>query len=275
MFNEMYLDADTVKNIPLITEGVSLSDLFPEKVFAAIEKFKFGEIDNLIIHGAHLPHVVPETPQEIRKAPVDVFPAYVIESIGDFLGKISDKKVENSIRFRSGTGYVNEETWHGHYQYKYSVFYCLRADEEAKTYFFSANTLIQTAPSEIATLLVRPLSYIQGDEPFPLISKNKSGYEISHYIYGRSDIEQYIKDLDLPDVTKTLAHILADVQDESAKKAVEYLLNALKNCPDYISYKPGDIALYNEECTMRFSPGYTPSTQPIEDRWILALSVQK
>lgn len=275
MFNELYLDTETIKNLPLITEGVSLSALFPKEVITAIEKFKSGEIDNLIIHGSPIPDQIPETPQEIRKAPVDLFPAYIIESIGDFLGKISYKKIENTIRFRSEIGHVNEETWHGHHQYKYSVFYCLRADERAKTYFFSANTLLQTAPPEVASLLVRPLPYIQAKAPFPLISKNESGYEISHHIYGRSDIEKYIKDLDLPDVVKALTHILANVQDENTKKAIEYLLNILKNCPDYISYKPGDIALYNEECTMRFSPGYNPSTQSTEDRWILALSIEK
>lgn len=275
MFNELNLDTENVKNLPLITEAVSLDNLFPEKVIAAIEKFKSGELDNLIIHGLPVPQATPETPQEIRKVPIGLFPVYIVESIGNFLGKISDKNIENTIRFRSETEYVNEETWHGHYQYKYSVFYCLRADAQAKTYFFSANKFLETAPAEIVPLLVAPLKYIQSEEPFSLISKNESGHEISHHIYGRSDIEQYIKDLDLPDVVKALTHILATSQDENAKKAVDYLLNALKNCPDYICYKSGDIALYNEECTMRFSPGYTPSTQPTEDRWILALSVEK
>lgn len=275
MFNELNLNKENVKNLSLITKAVSLSNLFSEEIIATIEKFKSGELDNLVIHGFPVPDTIPETPQEIRKPPIGLFPAYIIESIGNFLGKISDKNIENTIRFRSETGYVNEETWHGHYQYRYSVFYCLRADDQAKTYFFSANTFLQNAPAEIFSLLVTPFKYLQGEESFPLISKNESGHEISHHIYGRSDIEQYIKDLDLPDVVKALTHILANVQDVNAKKAVDYLLNALRNCPDYICYKPGDIALYNEECTMRFSPGYTPSTQAIEDRWILALSVKK
>jgi hypothetical protein len=275
MFNELYLNAQTAEACSLITRAVPLEDIFPEEIFSGIQKFKSGEIDNLIIHGLSVPESISETPQQIRKAVTNTYPAYIIESIGNFLGSISEKNIENTIRFRSEDGTVNEETWHGHYQYKCSVFYCLRADPEAKTYFFSANTLIETAPKEISDLLLRPLKYIENAEPFSLISKNESGYEISHHIYGRSDIEKYIKDLDLPDVIKALENLINTVTDQEAKNAVEYLLNTLKKCDVFISYLPGDVALYNEECTMRFSPAYIPSTRTEEDRWILALSVKK
>ncbi len=274
-FNELYLNAENAEACSLINRAIPLKDIFPEEILSGIQKFKSGEIDNLIIHGLSVPDNISETPQEIRKAVTTTYPAYIIESIGNFLGNISEKNIENTIRFRSEDGTVNEETWHGHYQYKYSVFYCLRADPEAKTYFFSANALVETAPKEIADLLLRPLKYIKSAEPFSLISKNESGYEISHHIYGRSDIEKYIKDLDLPNVVKALENLITTVSDNEARNAVEYLLNALKKCNVFISYLPGDIALYNEECTMRFSPAYTPSTRKEKDRWILALSVEK
>ncbi len=276
MLNEITIENFKANDYSLIQEIIPIQEIFSSEVVAEIEKFKSNRIDNLIIHGLPLPVGLSSTPQEIRSAPKDIFPGYIIKSIGNFLGRISDKDLENTVRFRKADGgAVNEETWHGHSQYKYSVFYCLRADPEAKTYFFSANVAIKNAPPEIVDSLLAPFSYIPGKSPFPLITEGENGYELSLEIYGRSDFEKYIKDLDLPDVVKALKKIRTSDLNKEAQDATDYLLNAILTTTSCIVYNAGDIALYNETSTMRFSPAYTPSTAPEEDRWILSLSVEK
>jgi hypothetical protein len=276
MFNELTVE-NSCKDYSEIHYVLPIWKIFSHEIVVEIEKFKSNKIDNLIIHGLPTPINLPTTPKEIMNASKDIFPAHIIKSIGNFLGTISHKDLENTVRFRNvENGDVNEETWHGHPQYKYSVFYCLRADREAKTYFFSANNMIKNAPSEIADLLLKPFSYVSDKSPFPLIIKRENGYELSLEIYDHSDFEKYIKDLDLPDIMKVLKKISVSVlNNKEAQDAVEYLIKAILTTTTYVVYKPGDIALYNEASTMRFSPAYTPSTVPEEDRWILSLSIAK
>jgi hypothetical protein len=277
MLNELTAENSRVEDYSLINGILPIHEIFSPEIVVEIEKFKSNKIDNLVIHGLPVPVNLVATPQEIRSAPKDIFPAYIIKSIGNFIGTISDKDLENTVRFRNTeSGDVNEETWHGHSQYKCSVFYCLRADPEAKTYFFSVNEIIKNALPEIANSLQASFSYIPEKSPFPLVIKGESGYELSLEIYGRSDFEKYVKDLDLPDVVKALKKISADnLNNSEAQGTVDYLLNAILTTTSYIVYKPGDIALYNETSTMRFSPSYIPSTTPEDDRWILSLSVEK
>lgn len=192
-------------------------------------------------------------------------------SLAPFLPKKSRTRYASGPASKGG---VNEETWHGHYQHKYSVFYCLRADPAAKTYLFSVDTFIKEAPKEINTTLLAPFAYFPDRPAFALVTNESDGYKISHEIYDRSDFEKYIKDLDLPDVVKALEKIgTGTIEDKKVRDAVEYLLDALKNQTPCITYKPGDLAMYNESRTMRFSPSYVPSTPPEKDRWILALAV--
>lgn len=277
MLNELTEENSKIEDYSMIHGVLPIQEIFSPEIVAEIEKFKSNKIDNLIIHGLPTLINIASTPQEIRSAPKEIFPAYIIKSIGNFLGTISNKDIENTVRFRNAeSGDVNEETWHGHSQYKYSVFYCLRADTEAKTYFFSANETIKNALPEITQSLLASFPYISGKSPFPLVIEGENGYELSLEIYGRSDFEKNIKDLDLPDVVKALKKISADnFNNKEAQGTVDYLLNKILTTTSCIVYKPGDIALYNETSTMRFSPAYTPSTDSKNDRWILSLSVEK
>jgi len=273
MLNECELGA--VIGLEALDRPTSIEEILPTHVVAEIEKFKAGEIDNLIIHGFPIPHDLPATPSEIRDQYDGQFPAYILKSVGEYLGTISPKGVENTIRFRTGNlGIVNEETWHGHYQYQYTLFYCLRGDPAAQTHFFSANALMKNVPADIAEILLTSYKYFPDRESFPLITKSEHGYSISHHIYDRSDFEKYVKDLDLPDVLKALEKMRGRAEKGDAEQAVEYLLDTIKDSTPAISYKPGDVALYDERSTIRFSPSYTPTTPQAEDRWILALTVE-
>lgn len=277
MLNEIRAENLKDDKYSMLNGVLPLDEIFPSEIVSQIEKIKSNEIDNLIIHGLPVIDHLPPTPKEIRDVPENIFSGYILKSIGSFLGVISCKNLENTVRFRNADKkIVNEETWHGHPQYKYSVFYCLRADPNAKTYFFSANDTVKNAPPEIARSLTEPFSYLSNKKPFSLLQKGPRGYEISIDIYDRSDFEKYIKDLDLPDVVKALKKIDAsDFNNREAKGAVTYLLKVIEDTTQCIVYEPGDIALYNETSTMRFSPAYEPSTSPDEDRWILSLSVDK
>ena len=266
MLNELWL-----KNPDNTLSGSPMDQLFSGDILNQLNRFKAEEIDNLIIHGFPVPADLPPTPRQIREKPKDMFPSQALSELGKFLGTISPKGIENTIRFRTGGESANEETWHGHYQYSYSVFYCLRGDENAKTYFLSANSVIKNAPKAIANALLSPFAYFPARQPFALMHKSR-GYEFSHEIFDRSDFEKYIKDLDLPDALKALERIDTESVSKDAQNTLAYLLDAIRNAP-YITYKPGDVALYNEQSTMRFSPSYVPSGKPEEDRWILSLSV--
>jgi hypothetical protein len=275
MFNEINYNGSESRNLAKLDAVFPVEEILPEQVVSEIKRFKRGEIDNLIIHGLPTPEQIPQTPAQIRDVYEDVFPAYVLRSIGNFLGRVSIKGIENTVRFRTGDlGLVNEETWHGHYQYQYTAFYCLRGDPAAETYFFSANTFIKNAPDHLRELFLTPFVYFPDRPAFSLITSNTYGHSLSHNIYDRSDFERYVKDLDLPDVVKSLEKINGRIHDQDFQKAVTYLTNTLKNPDLYVSYRPGDVALYDERSTLRFSPSYIPTTAQGEDRWLLALTVE-
>jgi hypothetical protein len=272
MFNEIEIkraDKDIYARVKSVQK---VEQIFPAAVTVLLERFKSHTIDNVIIRGLPVPEDLPHTPTEIKKEVQNDFPAYILKSIANFLGQISEKGIEHTIRFRIND-MVNEETWHGHYQYQYSVFYCLRGDPNAKTYLFSANQFVKNAQPDIQKMLLAPKKYMADKEPFSLIVQESDGYRISEQIYDRSDFEKYVKDLDLPDVTKALRKI--SPKESDSVSTVQYLLQALENPDHWISYTAGDIAMYNESSTMRFSPSYKPSTEKHFDRWILSLSISK
>jgi hypothetical protein len=232
-------------------------ELFSVELVELLQAVRSKRIDNLIIRGLPAPYELPQTPKEIHRQAPDIFPKYLIEIVGRYLGEISEKGIENSIRFSTDKdGSTNVETWHGHPQFSYSVFFCLRGDENAKTYFLSANDIIKHASDYEKTMLLSD-GLIRGVE---------TGYEFSEKIYQPSDFQQFVENLDLLDTTKAL-----NIDRES--EAYTYLLKQMADSQDKVVYHPGDIAIYNERQTMRFSPSYAPSTKTGEGRWLLGVGV--
>lgn len=241
----------------LTSPTTHLGDLFSSEILERLQAVHDKQIDNIIIRGLPVPQIVDETPKEIHAAVPHIFPRYLIETLGTYLGQFSEKGIESSIRFRtSEDGSMNVETWHGHPQFTYSVFYCLRGDKNAKTYFLSANDIIKDATEEDKAMLLNS----------GLIKQATNGYEFSEEIYQPSDFQQQIENLDLPDTTKILS-------GNRENEAHTYLLRRMLDAKDKVVYQPGDVAIYNERQTMRFSPSYMPSAQPGQERWLLGVGV--
>lgn len=250
----------------------SIEDVLSEQ---AIEKISFlvkGEADHLLIRGVSISDDLPTTPKEIRQI-VPIKENNIITIVGEYLGNVSEKGVENSIRFDVG-GNNNTETWHNHRQYKYSVFLCLKDDPNPRTYLLSANTLIKESNSEMKELLLSEFSYIQGEPPFPLIERHGDRYAFSRNIFDRSELEERIKDLDLPDALHKLDRIFRTSDDQAVKNTVKYLVDVINNFSEHYTFTKGDLMIVEESSTIRFSPEYKPSSkEPGGERWILTLSV--
>lgn len=119
------------------------------------------------------------------------------------------------------------------------------------------------------------MSYLSEQEPFSLVEDSLGGgYAFSKEIFDRSELEERIKDLDLPDALNRLDRIAKTTEDSEAKKAVDYLLYVINNLSEHYTFTKGDLMIVEEAGTIRFSPEYKPSENNIGDeRWILTLSV--
>lgn len=251
---------------------ISLEKLFSPEVIEQINRFRNKEIDYLIIRGMPVSDDLPDTPTKIRSNSQPQAEKAILVSLASTFGNISEKGVENTIRFNLEGEKTNTETWHSHFQHLTSVFYCLRGDQEAKTYFLSANELMSDAGGANG-LLTKHQNYIEGLPEFSLIEGAPTKYTFSKHIFDRSEVEKYIDDLDLPDVTKMLKKIVEKASDQEAKQAVTYIISRLENASDFISYLPGDIMMVHEPSVIRYSKGYKPSSPADKARWLLAVSV--
>ncbi len=260
------------KSISLESVPVSLEDLFSEEALLDFEKLRKGELDYLVLKGFPVSADLRDTPTEIRDSNQPKSESIILTTIANALGKISDKGIENTIRFNTEGDETNTETWHSHFQFSMSAFYCLRGDPAAVTYFLSANDVMKNA-GEIGPLLLKPFTFIENFEAFPLLAPKDGKYIFSKHIFDRSDLEKHIKDLDLPDVVKMLKKILVVLTDSEAQTAVRYLVNLLENAQDHISYQAGDIMIVREPATIRYSFGYKPQNAIDKARWLLAVSV--
>ncbi|XKT74546.1 MAG: hypothetical protein ACJKTH_00415 [Patescibacteria group bacterium UBA2163] len=249
-------DSSAIENLK--DNPLGLGDLFSHEVLSQLQAVRDMNSDNIIIRNVPTPFAFDETPQKIHGSIPDIFPKYLIEILGSYFGEISEKMVENSIRFVvDEKGATNVETWHGHPQFSFSIFYCLRGDKNAKTYFLSAHDIMAQAGEEKRGMLLAS----------GLLKQVEGGYEFSKELYQPSDFQQYIENLDLPDTTKSLN---MNKEDE----AFRYLLRCMVDAEESIVYQSGDVAVYNERQTMRFSPSYIPSTKDGEGRWLLGVGVR-
>lgn len=249
----------------------SIDDILSDSAIEKVNLLINGEIDHLLIRGIKISKDLPQTPKEIRQK-VEIEENRIMDIIGKYLGTISEKGIENSIRFDID-GNNNTETWYNHRQYKYSVFLCLKDDPTPKTYLLSANKIIEDSNLVIKDMLLDKLKYIPKQESFPLIEKYNNGYAFSKNIFDRSDLEEKIKDLDLPDALQKLDRILKDNNDEKVQKSVKCLVDIINNHYEYYTFTKGDLMIVEEASTIRFSPEYKPSkVNEGEERWILTMS---
>lgn|GEM_PF-2136055 len=267
-YNIFFEKSDFIPN----TSSLLLDDLFSKSIIDQIELLKKGEIDHLLIRGIKISNNLPKTPQEIRDM-VEVKENNIINSVANYLGNISKKGIENSIRFDID-GNNNTETWHNHRQYKYSVFLCLKDDPKTQSFLLSANNLIKESNSEIKNSLLNKLTYLENESPFSLIENNKGKYSFSYNIFYKSDLEDKIKDLDLPDALQKLERIKTFNHDLEVQKAISYLIRTIKNFSEHYTFTKGDLMIVDEASTIRFSPEYTPTKiNKGDERWILSVSV--
>ncbi len=252
---------------------ISLDKLFSAEILEKVNQFRQGSIDHLVIRGLPTSDKMPDTPQKIRSVDRPPLETAILTAVASKVGKISEKGIENTIRFNLEGEKTNKETWHSHFQYASSIFYCLRSDPEAKVYFLSADEVMCDA-KEVAPLLTTTFKYVKDLPEFALIQEVSGKYIFSKYIFERSELEKYIEDLDLPDAVKMLKNIIASTPDVKAKGAASYLLSQLEGAKDFISYLPGDLIMVHEPRVIRYSPGFASKIPVREARWLLAVSVR-
>ncbi len=256
-----------------LEQGLTIENLFSSEILQNIELFKSGKLDYLIIRGMPVSEILPNTPLEIREQTFPELEKNILTTIAQYLGAISDKGIEHTIRFNLEGEGTNNETWHSHFQFKSSLFYCVRADESAKTYYLVAGNVARSA-GELLPDLLTPYSYIADTPAFPLIELHDGTYTFSKYIFERSELEKFVKDLDLPDAVKMLRKIVKNVTDKKYAHAAAFLLSQLEDAQEYISYLPGDLVLLHEPRVIRFSPGYKTNIPVERARWLLAVSLE-
>jgi hypothetical protein len=246
-----------------------------KNITQAMGELSTGAIDHILVKGLPISKKLPPTPKTIKNISNKIgAESRMLQAIANKIGATSDKWIENTIRFIWDDGLTNTETRHAHFQHRYSLLYCLRGDKNAHTLLAQAKTIITQADTQMREALTTPYQYLHNVEKFSLIEKNDNGYWFSPYIFDRSDLEEMVKDLDLPDVLKMFHKIKKEAIEHKAKNTINYLTKQLENS-DRIIYEAGDLMVVNEQTTIRFSPSYKPSNEPGEERWLLATSIQK
>lgn len=262
-----------IQNVSPSADTLSLESLFSTEVLEQINRFRLGELDYLIVRGLPVSPDIPHTPSEIR-API--YPEHekdILTLVSQSIGSISEKGVEHTIRFNLEGEGTNNETWHSHFQYSSSIFYCIRADANAKTYFLTSRDVTNSA-GDLLPYLTTPYKYLNESPAFSLIEPLHEYYAFSKYIFERSELEKFVKDLDLPDAMKMLKKIVKSITDDNFAKAASYLLQCLEKAEDSICYIPGDLILVHEPRVIRYSPGYKTDIPAKNARWLLAVSLE-
>ena len=199
-----------------------------------------------------------------------------------FNQNIASKRFENSIRFPINNVVKNQETWHGHPDYSYTLFYCQKGDPKAKTKVICAHTLammVFTHYPEGLNHLFEPQEFIKGQAPFSLISgSEQEGYAFAPQLHQtRSSLAQNIEALDLPDIQMCLRHWKDNLDaNPDVKKTLTFLTGLLTMYgslhDEMFVYERGDIVIYNEKTTARYSNSFEASDAK-NPRWMQTLSV--
>lgn len=248
--------------------------IIPQLVLDKISEIKRNVIDHVLFRGFPVSENLPNTPIRIQDS--ENHPAiegHIFSKIVSELGEISDKKIENTIRFITKGKTMNEEPWHNHSQHKYSILYCLYSDMKSYSFLESANQIMRKADRKSRKNLLSVSKYVCNVEEFSLIKEKNGIYEFSRDIFGHSYLENEVDNLDLPDALKKLKKMIKSVSGDT-KKSVQYLIEELENSENKFIYQVGDLAIVNEASTIRFSPAYFSSTKKGREKWLLAASVK-
>lgn len=243
----------------------------PRRVQQAIDSVGSGERHVLLVRNLPVPDGLPPTPEAIR---ADVQPRVIHDvsiEIADRLGSVAEHSPENTIRFKREEAGVAAESWHGHPHHDYSVFYCVRGDPEATTYVTSTEDVLDAASEARRDALLKAYSY--GEERFSLLQRQDDLVVFAPQLYVASDLQRDIEDLHLPDVKRGLERLICDELPSEARGNIAFLTEFLDDVDRKVCYEAGDLAVFNERTTLRYSPGYEETGEEGERRWLYVTGV--
>lgn len=218
---------------------------------------------------------LPDTPASIRGTAFPEVSNELLHGIAEVIGgKIAPKGIENTIRFvTKGKNEANEETWHSHPQFDFSIFFCLRADPNAHVFMVQARDIYETASGQTKNILLTPYPYLAEAPAFALLERHGERFTFARPLYSPSKLQGDIEDLDLPDVKKTLEHICNQRLENCPAEGLSHFLKCFETGSHKIVYQPGDVAIYDEKGTLRYSPPFEQTEQSPHNRWLQSLSL--
>lgn len=249
--------------------GEALINTLPEDVADSL--INFSELDHLIIRDLPVSDDLPPTPRSISESTYPTIALPILFGVAALIKQPIDlqKRVENSIRFDDVDTGMNEEPWHCHLQHATSLFYCQRGDENARTYVARAQDILESAPSGLATSFIKAAAHIKGADSFALIHTHGETNTFSRCLFTTINLKgAYIPDLNMQGFHTRKSAITPSSQ------AYKDLKNAIKGTDDFFVYQPGDLALYQENATLRSSPAYEATNLGDEGRWIQTISTK-
>ena len=243
----------------------------PEQIQAFIQNPHI--ISGLRFRNLPTPKQPITAPKAIRE-PIPLSIAHILLAgfLKPFNQPVANKRFESSIRFQNGN-MTNEETWHGHPQFHYTAFYCHQGDLHAQTNVFSANMAMRCLQRGTQTTLLTPFAYTSDQKPFALIAPREQGFRFTPELQtAQSNWMDKIESLDLPNLLKFLDMLYDSNIPRKNKAAIHQLQNIFNNWVFPIIHHAGDLILFNEKTTIRYSAPYKPSTSNTP-RWMQTLSL--
>jgi len=278
------ISQDDFLNAAFVAKTETVSALHNSKVLPMILDFKrLGNRGSFL----HIKNTSTDleplaTPKSIQESAALSIAHPMLAGLAMLFNDIAPKRFENTIRFPVNHHAMNEEPWHGHPDYGYTLFYCQHGDPNAQTRVLCAETIAKltfTYYPEGLDALFKPQAFIPQIEPFALIQKSrKNGYIFASELNSiKTSLLEHVDGLDLPDMQSCLKYWRdnSDI-DDSAKAALTFMMTILTYhgafCDKIMTYERGDIVIFNEKNTARYSQSFQPSDQK-NPRWLQSLSV--
>jgi hypothetical protein len=257
-----------------------LQDSLPKTIVASIKQCLNSKADGILISGFPVDvNYMTITPSAIRQSMPSNIGMLVLLGLSGLSEKpLAAKRFEHTIRFRfNGDPLCNVEPWHNHPQYHSTIFFCQRGDAEAKTYMISATEIFLANP-ELKETFLEPYDYFGNGQPFALMERTGKLIAFSKRLSIPSPLKGRAPDLDLGDAEAVLCDFISSSvrRPQPQTLAITALVKALQKPSqnEPIIYRPGDVAIYNENTTMRYSPAFKPSALPTHERWLQSLSLE-
>ena len=213
----------------------------------------------------------PETFLEKRDNTIALPILFGVAAMAKF--SVDEKRgVMNTIRFDfNRDGMANVEPWHGHPDFKTTMFFCHKGDKAATAYVGQAREILRTANGNLAHAIMTPYPYVVGEKPFSLMKLFGHKTVFTPALYKNP---QDVADLKLPDVLATVEQLLQAQPRGAHRSALEHIREALLLNKNAIVYEPGDLAIYDEHSTIRYSPGFKISNDPGQERWLQSIAAK-